>query len=282
MSTVFGREISKDMEVDRKNRNGINVENGRVTHIICMMGPSTPYPNVVHEDHMLYCHSPNAIENSCMRACASEDACFEVFVVDFVTGKQHFWGNAFTTRETDVVVHRGKNVQRFRLQRCRTTTDPSNVRPKRVVSVQTEYMQTQFKSLNEHRFARLLDYLKLKWYYELLSVHWRDRIKSYTPDFWIPAIQLYVEVKGKEPSDDEIAKASYLCEFTQQDVAILYGDFRTRSSTIGVLFMWDDGVTITTDCRLTINSDKLTVGPDIAVPHNRIDAAFQHVRENDL
>lgn len=54
---------------------------------------------------------------------------------------------------------------------------------------------TRFRSTWEAAFARHLDSLGLKWAYEAHTYILSDG-RSYTPDFWIPSLDRYFEVKG--------------------------------------------------------------------------------------
>jgi len=61
--------------------------------------------------------------------------------------------------------------------------------------IPTEYMGTWFRSRLEARWAMLLDDKKIRWAYEvegyeLPSGEW------YLPDFWLPEIHTFLEVKG--------------------------------------------------------------------------------------
>lgn len=64
-----------------------------------------------------------------------------------------------------------------------------------------------FRSRLELKFARSLDVLNIRWQYEprRFSVALDGQVCSYTPDFYLPAQQLYVEVKGQLTAA-EIAK----------------------------------------------------------------------------
>ena len=66
---------------------------------------------------------------------------------------------------------------------------------KRIINGREQF----FRSRWEANAARLLDYLKIKWEYEV-KTFWFDGIKrgtrSYTPDFYLPDENKYIEVKG--------------------------------------------------------------------------------------
>ena len=56
----------------------------------------------------------------------------------------------------------------------------------------------KFRSKLELRFARFLDILGLKWQYEprAFPITLRDKVRTYTPDFYIPEIETWIETKG--------------------------------------------------------------------------------------
>lgn len=56
-----------------------------------------------------------------------------------------------------------------------------------------------FAHSSEQRFARLLDFYRLRWEYEphTYVVAWNEKgepSESFTPDFWLPDVGVYVEV----------------------------------------------------------------------------------------
>lgn len=58
---------------------------------------------------------------------------------------------------------------------------------------------SRFAHPSEERFARLLDFYRLRWEYEphTFAVSWSTQgeiIESFTPDFWLPDLGLYVEL----------------------------------------------------------------------------------------
>src|SRR5206468_4411697 len=58
---------------------------------------------------------------------------------------------------------------------------------------------TQFAHASERQFARLLDFYQIEWEYEPTSfdLEWDDDgnvIKRFTPDFYLPSYDLYIEI----------------------------------------------------------------------------------------
>lgn len=61
-------------------------------------------------------------------------------------------------------------------------------------AIPTVYNKTKFKSKLEASYAKTLDLFKIFWVYEVNSYN-IDGIK-YLPDFWLPNINTFLEVKG--------------------------------------------------------------------------------------
>lgn len=89
-------------------------------------------------------------------------------------------------------------------------------------AIQTRYKGYHFRSRLEARWAVFFDALGIKWEYEkegydLGADGW------YLPDFWLPELKWWVEIKGQEPTDDEKRKASALAE-DKYPVVIFWGN----------------------------------------------------------
>lgn len=73
-----------------------------------------------------------------------------------------------------------------------------------IKAIETAYKGYRFRSRLEARWAVFFDALGLKWEYEPegfeTSAGW------YLPDFWLPTLCTYVEVKGRNFSDIDIQK----------------------------------------------------------------------------
>lgn len=89
-------------------------------------------------------------------------------------------------------------------------------------AIETEYKSHRFRSRCEARWAIFLDGLGINWEYEKegfdLDGLW------YLPDFWVPFWNAFIEVKGGQPSSDEIEKAVRLAKASQSDVYIVIGN----------------------------------------------------------
>jgi len=84
-------------------------------------------------------------------------------------------------------------------------------------AIETHYRGCRFRSRLEARWAVFFDTLKVNWEYEKEGFD-LDKAGWYLPDFWVPELEIWVEVKGNSPSDTEKLKAMYLCIHTTKDV----------------------------------------------------------------
>ncbi len=89
-------------------------------------------------------------------------------------------------------------------------------------AIPTDYRGVRFRSRTEARWAVLLDGLGVEWRYE----HEGFQLPSgwYVPDFWLPGPGLWIEVKGQDPTDRELALCRELADATAKDVALFRGD----------------------------------------------------------
>ena len=88
--------------------------------------------------------------------------------------------------------------------------------------VETAYGGYRFRSRLEARWAVFLDALNIGFRYEpegfdLGALGW------YLPDFWLPRIALWLEIKPTFPRRDEIEKVRALANVTAQPAAICHG-----------------------------------------------------------
>jgi hypothetical protein len=85
-----------------------------------------------------------------------------------------------------------------------------------IKSIETQYKGYRFRSRLEARWAVFFDALGLKWEYEKEGFEFDDGTR-YLPDFWLPQLGVWVEIKGEKP-DEKIQK--------------LMSNFRNRSNAI--------------------------------------------------
>ena len=91
-----------------------------------------------------------------------------------------------------------------------------------IKAIETTYKGYRFRSRTEARWAVFFDALGIRWEYEkegfdLGEAGW------YLPDFWLPDMGMWIEIKGENPTPQEHTKAWALCEMTHAPVGILSG-----------------------------------------------------------
>ncbi len=91
-------------------------------------------------------------------------------------------------------------------------------------AIETVYNGYRFRSRLEARWAVFFDTLGVVYRYEFegydLDGTW------YLPDFWLPELSGWIEIKGQIPTDEENEKARRLALASQKDVFILWGDLQ--------------------------------------------------------
>ena len=73
---------------------------------------------------------------------------------------------------------------------------------KRIPAIKTEYRGTVFRSKLEAKYARAFDILGIAWTYEDRNFMFDDGT-CYAPDFYMPEIDTFFEVKGVIDSESE-------------------------------------------------------------------------------
>jgi hypothetical protein len=90
-------------------------------------------------------------------------------------------------------------------------------------AIETVYQGYRFRSRLEARWAVFFDTLGLRWEYEKEGYE-LGAAGRYLPDFWLPDLECFVEVKGAEPTPDE----RMLCDTLRQQhgapVIIVHGE----------------------------------------------------------
>jgi hypothetical protein len=88
-------------------------------------------------------------------------------------------------------------------------------------AIETVYNGYRFRSRLEARWAVFFDTLGIRYEYEKegydLDGVW------YLPDFWLPELKRWIEIKGQEPTEEEIKKVDLLCEGTDYPVILFHG-----------------------------------------------------------
>jgi len=84
-----------------------------------------------------------------------------------------------------------------------------------------EYAGYEMRSHSETRWAALMDSLSIAWLYESRLI--QTRHGYYLPDFYLPAVGVFVEVKGPGPTVEEVEKAEDAEAATGIPVIFAYG-----------------------------------------------------------
>ncbi|WP_341918923.1 hypothetical protein [Hydrocarboniphaga effusa] len=98
--------------------------------------------------------------------------------------------------------------------------------------IQTKYAGHLFRSRLEARWAVFFDTLGIVWDYELDGFELSNGIR-YLPDFFLPDLDCYFEVKGPKPSAEEYAKSVMLSADSKKLVAMAVGTMRVEELALG-------------------------------------------------
>jgi len=88
--------------------------------------------------------------------------------------------------------------------------------------IQTNYKGYCFRSRLEARWAVFFDALNIKWEYEKEGFSFGNNI-SYLPDFWLPELNIWAEIKPESFSEEEKLKCRLLAKETKKDVLEVVG-----------------------------------------------------------
>lgn len=81
-----------------------------------------------------------------------------------------------------------------------------------IKAIQTEYAGCKFRSRQEARWAVFFDALGIEWEYEKEGFELPSG--RYLPDFWLPKLKMWAEVKGQDFTSEETQKCKELTEMT--------------------------------------------------------------------
>jgi hypothetical protein len=102
-----------------------------------------------------------------------------------------------------------------------------------ITPIQTQYAGCLFRSRLEARWAVFFDHLGITWRYEPegfnLDGQW------YLPDFYLPGLDAWYEVKGTKPTEREEDLASKLANGTHKNVFIAWGDIPNNPDDYGLV-----------------------------------------------
>jgi len=88
-----------------------------------------------------------------------------------------------------------------------------------IKAIDTKYKGYNFRSRLEARWAIFFDSLGIKWEYEKEGYNLGNGI-YYLPDFWLPQLDCFIEIKPIKASEEELKKAELLCAGTKKTVHI--------------------------------------------------------------
>jgi hypothetical protein len=108
-----------------------------------------------------------------------------------------------------------------------------------IKAIETEYNGYKFRSRLEARWAVFFDALGVKYEYEKegyqLDSGW------YLPDFWLPGLDFWLEIKGDEATIKEEYLAQELAAMTNKSVSILTGQIGLSAYDHGLTIYEGDG-----------------------------------------
>jgi hypothetical protein len=91
-----------------------------------------------------------------------------------------------------------------------------------MMAIETTWKGYRFRSRLEARWAVFLSTLGVQWEYEAEGYELSDGTR-YLPDFWLPNEQAWIEVKGADPSPDEMATCAQLADEAGLPVIMVVG-----------------------------------------------------------
>ncbi len=111
---------------------------------------------------------------------------------------------------------------RIKLQEKRLQASLQNPPRPRLEAIETKYNGYRFRSRVEARWAVFMSSLGVTYYYEHEGYS-LDGVR-YLPDFWLPKLECYFEVKGAEPTEEERRLARLLALTSHKPVYIVAGN----------------------------------------------------------
>lgn len=100
-----------------------------------------------------------------------------------------------------------------------------------ITAIPTKYAGCHFRSRLEARWAVFFDTIGIAWQYEPEGYELDG--KRYLPDFWLPQIKTWYEVKGRSPTNLEYSLAYALEQATGHRVLIARGDIPYSTDLAG-------------------------------------------------
>jgi hypothetical protein len=113
-----------------------------------------------------------------------------------------------------------------------------------IQAIETEYKSYRFRSRKEARFAVMLDALDIAWRYEPEGFALSNGM-DYLPDFLLPDVEAWIEIKGTAPNEEDFEKATALCLDSKNPVFITWTDFDEDTLGDNVTFCLDENEVFT-------------------------------------
>jgi hypothetical protein len=104
--------------------------------------------------------------------------------------------------------------------------------------IETRYQGYRFRSRKEARFAVCFTALDLMWEYEYEGFQ-LDGFR-YLPDFLLRDEQMWVEVKGKRPTEEEFEKATMLAQHDKKRMVVITWESFDERSSVNNICIWHD------------------------------------------
>jgi hypothetical protein len=104
-----------------------------------------------------------------------------------------------------------------------STAAQPTTRPKPIYgqTIEQNVLGYHFRSKTEAQWAFFLEYLGIKWLFEPEAY---ELSRRYLPDFFIPSLRCWLEIKGPMPSEDEKDLCRELSKVTGQTVILNFGE----------------------------------------------------------
>lgn len=96
--------------------------------------------------------------------------------------------------------------------------------------IETLYKGIHFRSRLEARWAMFMDLIGVPWQYEP-DAFIVGPGKGYLPDYYLPTMDAYLEIKPRDPSEEESQKARSLAVESGKNVFLLFGPIATPNAS---------------------------------------------------
>lgn len=109
--------------------------------------------------------------------------------------------------------------------------------PHQPLPIPTEYNGVKFRSRLEARWAVFMDAARIRWAYEFEGFQLWGGV-WYVPDFWLPDLEVWLEIKPTAPTDAERHRCASLTFATQQRVCLAIGSPALPQDSGDSLICW--------------------------------------------